>query len=305
MKSRVVIAGGSGLVGQALSKLLLARSCEVAVLTRAPSHQEGAIRHVHWDGCNIDKWVDDLNGAKAIVNLTGKNVNCRHMAKNKRAVLASRVNSVRVLGAAILRCSQPPEVFVQASGIAIYGDAGDRWCDESAPHGDGFLAEVAHEWEKAFDGVRAPSSRKVLLRIGPVLGTNGGLLEPLTRLTTFFLGGHVGSGRQYFSWIHLVDLAQMFRIAVERDHIAGVFNAVAPNPITSAEFMRELRRALHRPWSPPVPAFAAKIAAWIMGMDAALALTGQRCTPKHFLEENFEFEFPNLRDALANIFPHQ
>lgn len=301
MKLRILVAGGSGFIGGELSKALLPNNYEVVVLTRAPSHHEGPIRHVHWDGREIDEWIKELDGARAIVNLAGKNVNCRQIPQNRREIVASRVNSVRLLGEAISRCTEAPEVFVQASGIAIYGNAGDRWCDESAPKGTGFLADVSRQWEVAFDQVRESSMRKVLLRIGPVLGPNGGLLEPLMRLTKFFLGGYVGSGRQYLSWIHIVDLLRMFLFAIERNDITGVFNAVAPNPVTNAEFMRELRCLLHRPWSPPVPGFAAKIGAWIMGTDAALALTGQRCAPKHFLERNFPFEFPELRKALDNI----
>jgi hypothetical protein len=271
------------------------------VLTRAPSHQEGPIRHVYWDGRKIDEWIKELDGARAIVNLTGKNVNCRQIPQNRHEIIASRVNSVRVLGEAISRCTEAPQVFVQASGIAIYGDAGDRWCDESAPIGTGFLADVSRQWEAAFDQVLDSNTRKVLLRIGPVLGPNGGLLEPLARLTKFFLGGHVGSGRQYLSWIHIVDLLRMFLFTIERNDIMGVFNAVAPNPVTNAEFMRDLRHVLHRPWSPPVPGFAAKIGAWIIGTDAALALTGQRCAPKYFLEKKFLFKFPELHKALDNI----
>lgn len=302
MKNRIVLAGGSGFIGQSLAPLLLSKGCEVAVLTREPSHQAGGIRHVHWDGRRLNQWVEVLDGAKAIVNLTGKNVNCWSTPENRREIIESRVNSVHVLGEAVAQCAQPPESFVQVGGSAIYGDSGDRWCDETAPHGSGFLADVSKRWEQAFDEVRAPGTRKSLLRLGPVLGQKGGSLEPLARLTRWFLGGHVGSGRQFFSWIHIIDLNRMFLGAIERDHIAGVFNAVAPNPVTNAKFMRELRRALRRPWSPPVPAFAAKVGAWTIGTDATLALTGQRCMPKNFLECGFKFEFPELRPALAEIY---
>ena len=255
------------------------------------------------DGKTLVAWKKVLDGARAVVNLTGKNVNCRLTPENRREIIDSRVNSVQALGEAIAECAQPPDVFVQVSAIGIYGDAGDRWCDEDARRGSGFLADVSHAWEEAFEEVQASGMRKGLLCFGPVLGPNGGLLEPLVRLMRWFLGGHVGNGRQFFSWIHSNDLTQMFLAAIEGDEISGVFNAVAPNPVTNAEFMRELRRALHRPWSPPVPAFAAKVGAWIMGTDASLALTGQQCTPKHFLNCGFEFEFPELRGALANLFP--
>jgi uncharacterized protein (TIGR01777 family) len=299
---RIVLAGGSGFLGRALSTVLISKGYEVVVLGRVVAHEAGRVHHLQWDGKTVGEWRKFLDGALAVVNLTGKNVNCRHTPENRREITDSRVHSVRVLGEAIARCAQSPDVFIQASGIAIYGDAGECWCEENAPLGDGFLADVSRAWEKAFAEVHAPTMRKCLLRLGPVLGPNGGLLEPLARLTRWFLGGHVGSGRPLFSWIHIADLMRMFLCTIDCDDIAGVFNAVAPSPVTNAEFMRELRRALHRPWSPPVPVAAAKIGAWLIGTDASLALTGQRCTPKHFLESGFEFKFPQLRGALEDLF---
>jgi len=209
-----------------------------------------------------------------------------------------------VLGQAIGRCAQPPKVFVQIAGVGIYGDKGERICDETTAPGDDFVTEVCQKWEAAFDSVDAPNTRKVLLRLGVVLGPNGGFLELLGKLTRWFLGGHVGSGRQYISWIHMADLSRIVLASVESREFTGVFNATSPYPVTNAEFMRELRRALHRPWSPPVPEFAARIGSWLMGTEASLALVSQRCVPKRFLEENFEFEFPNLCEALVNIYPN-
>jgi len=127
----------------------------------------------------------------------------------------------------------------------------------------------------------------------------------LGKLTRWFLGGQVGNGRQYISWIHITDLSRVVLGSIEREELAGVFNATSPNPVTNAEFMRELRRALHRPWSPPVPEFAARIGSWLMGMEASLALVSERCVPKRFLENRFNFEFPTLHEALTNIFPSQ
>lgn len=167
------------------------------------------------------------------------------------------------------------------------------------------MADVSDFWESAFRQVEAPGMRKVVLRLSVVLGRDGGLLQVLGRLTRWFLGGHVGSGRQYISWIHLADLDRMLVQAIEDGKIEGIFNATSPNPVTNAEFMRELRRTLHRPWSPPVPAFGARIGSWLMGTEASLALTGQRCIPKHFLEQGFTFAFPELPKALADIYPNQ
>ena len=303
MKPRIVLAGGSGFIGQSLSPFLLSKNYELIVLTRAESDHRGAVRNVHWDGKTLDDWLEFVNGAFAVVNLTGRSINCRHTPENRREIIDSRVNSVRVLGQAIARCAQPPKAFVQIAGVGIYGDKGKRICDETASPGDDFVTKVCEKWEAAFDSVDAPNTRKVLLRLGVVLGPNGGFLGLLGRLTRWFLGGQVGNGRQYISWIHITDLSRMVSASIENWELTGVFNATSPNPVTNAELMRELRRALHRPWSPPVPEFAVRIGSWLMGTEASLALVSQRCVPKRFLEKHFAFEFPEQREALANIFP--
>jgi uncharacterized protein len=303
MNNRIILAGGSGFIGQSLSPLLLAKGYKVSVLTRSPSHQRGAVNYVQWNGNTVGDWTKLLEGAQAVVNLTGRSVNCRHTPKNRREIVDSRVNSVRVLGDAVARCAEPPECFVQAGGVAIYGDTGERWADENAPQGNDFLAEVCKLWERAFDEVPGAAMRKALLRIAPALGADGGFLKPLARLTRWFLGGKVGTGRQFISWVHLTDLCHMFICAIERSDIVGIFNATSPHPVTNAEFMRELRWALHRPWSPPVPSWVLPLGSWLLQTEASLALTGCRAAPRHFLDIGFEFEFPELRPALANIYP--
>jgi uncharacterized protein len=303
VKARIILAGGSGFVGQALTPLLLEKDFEVVVLTRAPSSGTGDLRNAQWDGKTLGEWAKLVDGAKAIVNLTGRSINCRHTQENRREILESRVDSVRVLGEAITRCSQPPQAFVQAAGVGIYGESGDRWCDENSAHGTDFVSDVCERWEAAFAAVKAPATRKVLLRLGVALGRDGGFLEVLSKLTRWFLGGQAAGGRQFVSWIHLADLTRMFVCGIEDSEIAGVFNATAPNPVTNAELMRELRRALHRPWSPPVPEFAVRLWAALMGTEPSLALTSQRCAPRHFLETGFKFDFPELRSALTNIYP--
>jgi uncharacterized protein (TIGR01777 family) len=305
MKTRIVLAGGSGLIGQSLARLLLAKGYEVIVLTRSPSHQEGQIRCVQWDGKAVGDWAQFVDGAGAIVNLTGRTINCRHTPENRREIIDSRVDSVRVLGQAVGRSSQPPRAFVQSSGISIYGDTGDRWCDENAPPSDDFLARVCQLWEEAFEKVNSLGMRKSVLRIAPVLSPNGGFLTLLGGLTRWFLGGHIGDGRQFISWIHIADVSQMFLWAIERNEIAGIFNATTPYPVTNAELMRELRCALHRPWSPPVPKWALPIGSRLMGTEASLAVTSCRTAPKHFVQSGFTFEFPELRQALANIYPNK
>ena len=303
MKPRIILAGGSGFIGQSLSSFLVSKNYEVVVLTRGKSDHHGSIREAHWDGKTLGEWTQFVNGALGLLNLTGRSINTRHTPEHRREIVDSRVNSVRILGKAISQCVQPPKVFVQVAGVGIYGNKGERVCDETTAPGDDFVSEVCKKWEGAFDSVDSPNTRKVLLRLGVVLGRNGGFLQILSRLTRWFLGGHVGNGRQYISWIHTADLSGMILQAIEQEQLTGVLNATAPNPVTNAELMRELRRALHRPWSPPVPEFAARIGSWLMGTEASLALVSQRCVPKRFLEKNFQFEFPTLREALANIYP--
>jgi uncharacterized protein (TIGR01777 family) len=302
MSGRVVLAGGSGFLGRSLAGVLTGRGYEVVVLTRDNPATEGAIRFEQWDGRTLGDWGQLLEGAVALVNLTGKSVNCRYTADNRREILASRVDSVRVLGQAMAGCAEPPRVWVQAGSLAFYGHTADRWCDENSAQGEGFSADVCRQWESTFAALDLPQTRKVLLRIGFALARNEGALKTLERLTRCFLGGAVGSGRQFISWIHIADLNRMFAWAIEREELAGVFNATGPNPMTNTDFMRELRRALHRPWSPPVPAPIARLGALLMGTEADLALHGFRGTPKRFLEHGFEFEYPQLGRALHDLY---
>ena len=295
---RVILAGGSGFVGSALAPVLRIKGYEPLVLGRAATD-------LQWDGKTLGNWASELDGAEAVINLTGKNINCRHTDENRREILRSRVDSVRVLGEAIARCAVPPKVFVQASGVGYYGETGDRIADESAPLGNDFPAEVCRQWEGAFDGLELPATRKVIVRLGVVLGRDGGALPMLEKLTRLFLGGAVGNGRQFVSWIHVDDIVRMFAATIDRAELTGIFNATAPNPVTNSELMRELRHALHRPWSPPVPAPFARVGAWLMGTDGNLALTSCRCVPRRFLEHEFDFQFPTLPAALVDLYPNQ
>ena len=302
MNNKIIIAGGSGFLGQALTPVLIERGYDVIILGRGAAGPRGGAQHLQWDGRIVGDWAGALDGAKAVINLTGKSVNVRHTPENKREILHSRVDSVRVLGAAIARCATSPQVFVQASGIGFYGDTGDRAVEESAPAGSDFMAEVCREWEGALDALPLPATRKVVLRVGVVLGREGGALQLLEKLTRLFAGGAVGSGRQFMSWIHIADIVRMFAVAIEQPELTGAFNATAPEPVTNAEFMRELRRALHRPWSPPVPAPFARLGAWLMGSEGDLALLSYRCLPRRFLEHGFTFHFPTLETALGDLY---
>jgi uncharacterized protein len=299
---RIILAGGSGFVGQALAPVLVAKGYNVVVLGRSAVHRRNGVDYLQWDGKTIGDWASALEGAEAIVNLTGKNINCRHTPENRREIIRSRVDSVRVLGEAIANCATTPKVFAQASGVGYYGDTGDQVVDEDAPAGSDFPADVCRQWEGAFGALDLPATRKTILRLGVVLGRDGGALPVLEKLTRWFLGGTVGSGRQFLSWIHVADLIHMFVSAIEQPALTGVFNATAPAAVTNGEFMRELRRALHRPWSPPVPAPFVRAGAWLMGSEGDLALLSSRSAPRRLLEHGFQFQFPTLREAFANLY---
>ena len=302
-KGRVVLAGGSGFLGRALTEEFVREGYEVVVLTRKPSKLSRArVREVEWDGRNVcASWRRELEGAAAVVNLTGRSVDCRHTAANRREILESRVHSVEAVGRAVRACKEPPRVLVQAGSLAIYGDAGKRVCDEGAPAGKGFPVEVCQQWERAFDSLELPSTGKVLLRIGFVLGRDGGAFPTLARLARFYLGGAVGDGHQYISWLHARDFCRLVLWCVERREVAGVFNATGPCPVTNAEFMCELRCALKRPWSPSTPARLVRLGAFFLRTEADLALTGRRCIPDRLVESNFKFIYTNLESALADL----
>jgi hypothetical protein len=297
----VILAGGAGFLGQSLAKFFLDEGYQPIVLTRSPKTYQGAGRALAWDGKRQGGWASALDGAAAVINLAGKSVDCRHTPENQREIIASRVDSVHAVGQAMQQCETPPAVWIQAGSLAIYGDAHERLCDEHAPHGEGFSVGVCEQWEKAFDEYAALPVRQVFLRIGFVLGRDGGALDKLADLAKMFLGGATGSGRQYISWLHIQDFNRMCYWAIENARAQGVYNATGPTPVTNAEFMQSLRKTLHRPWSPPVPSFAVKIGATLMGTEADLALTGRRCVPQRLLDEGFQFKYTELQPALQQL----
>ncbi len=299
---KIIIAGGNGFLGSSLSRFLASRDFDVVILCRGSLAPGLPARGVHWDGQSAGPWTAELEGAHAIVNLTGKNVNCRYTPANLGEIDESRVNSVRVIGEAIRACDAPPSVWVQAGSLAIYGDAGDRLCDEAAPAGTGIPVDTCLKWEGAFASESAPDTRKVLFRISFVLGKGGGVMRMLAGLTRAFLGGAVGGGGQFISWIHEADMNRLWLRAIEDEGMSGIYNAASPQAVTNAEFMRSLRRVLHRPWSPPLPAFLVPIGCWLLGTEPVLALTGRRGVPARLLAAGFEFQHADLERALADVF---
>jgi len=299
---KLVIAGGSGFLGRSLARAAAGRGYEVVVLSRQAGQEVRGARVVVWDGRTRGAWVQELEGAVAVVNLAGKSVHCRYGKRALAEIESSRVDSTRVLGDAVHGCVVPPKVWVQAGTLAVYGEAGDRWCDEEAPAGDGVPVRTARKWEQAFAQSPTPRTRRVLLRISFVLGRDEGAMAVLGRLARGFMGGAVGTGRQFVSWIHVADLTRVFLRALEDESMEGVFNATSPEPVRNAEFMGEVRRVLNRPWAPRTPAWLVKMGCWVLRTEPVLVLTGRRGDPRRLEEAGFTFRFPLLREALADLY---
>jgi hypothetical protein len=296
---RIVMPGGTGFLGQSLAAHLTERGHQVVVLTRKPK-PDARFPEVAWDGRTVGAWQAQVDGALAVINFTGKSVNCRYTPENRAEIVRSRVDSVKVLGEALRACKAPPKVLIQAGSLAIFGHSTEPEVFETSPVGTGFSPDVCKTWEATFDALDVPC-RKVFFRISFALGRGGGALEPLEKLARNFMGGTVGDGTQGVSWIHLFDLNEMFRWAIERDDVVGLFHATGPTPTDNATLMRTLRKVLGRPWAPPTPAFAVKVGAALMGSEGELALTGRRGIPRRFQELGFAFKWTDLEACLRDL----
>jgi uncharacterized protein len=297
---RIVVPGGSGFIGRSLIPALARAGYDAVVLSRFGTPIPGA-RVAVWDGRSPGDWARELDGAAAIINLAGRSIDCRHTPRHRDEILRSRLDSVSAIARAISACARPPAVWVQAGGIGYYGDRGDEALDESAPPGTGFLADVCRAWEDALAAAPAKSARKLMLRIGVVLGRAGSALRPLARLARWGLGGRVGSGRQYISWIHMDDTIGIILRALTDTSMEGILNATAPEPVTNEAFMRTLRRVLGRPWSPPIPALSLRLGARLIGTEASLALEGCRVLPRRLESMRHAFRFSHLEPALRDL----
>ena len=303
MNKKIILAAGSGFLGQSAAAYFHSLGYDIVILTRGAEKTQNGIVYLHWDGKTIGAWSREIDDSFAVINFAGRSVNCLYTDTNRKEIINSRVDSVCVLTEAILHSTSPPAVFIQAASLAIYGDT-TALCDESAPLGSGFSSDVCRLWEDEFYKTDLPQTRKILFRIGFALGRGGGAIEPLTKLTKLFLGGTIGSGTQYISWFHIEDLNRMFDFVLNNEKAKGTFNATGIDPVTNATFMRSLRKVLHMPWSPPVPSWLVKIGAYlIMRTDPVLALTGRKCIPKKLQDMGFQIKHTDLIKTLEEVVP--
>ncbi|NDJ53135.1 MAG: TIGR01777 family protein [Chloroflexi bacterium] len=307
---RAIITGGTGLIGRALAAELASADYDVIVLTRNLEKATGfpvGVRAEEYDARSGESWASLITSETAIINLAGASIGpdgvlgligWRWTPTNKKIILQSRLNAGNAVVEAIKAASEKPEVVVQSSAIGYYGPHGDEMITEETPPGEDFQAEVCKQWEAATAEVEEMGIRQVVLRTGIVMSPDGGVLPILALPVRLFVGGPIGSGKQWLSWIHIKDEVRAIRHLIEDESASGPYNLTAPNPMTNGGFTRVVGSTLSRPTFLPAPGFAFKIA---FGEAATLVLDGARVLPKRLENAGFEFEYPDAGPALEDL----
>ncbi|HWD97998.1 MAG TPA: TIGR01777 family oxidoreductase [Bryobacteraceae bacterium] len=307
---RIVIPGGSGQIGHLLARRFHAEGHAVTVLSRRP--QPSAWRTVFWDARRPGDWIEELQRADVCINLTGRSVNCRYNAANRREILESRVQSTRLLNEVIASSKTPPALWINASTATIYRHALDWPMDEATGELGGnetnvpdtwkFSIVVAKAWEEAFFSVPAPFTRKVAIRSAMTFSPDrGGVFDVLARLARRGFGGRQGRGGQYVSWIHEFDFVNAIRYLIDHEELCGPVNVASPDPVPNRDFMRILREALGVRLGIPTPKWVLEIGAWLMRTESELVLKSRRVVPGRLLASGFEFQFPEWPAAAREL----
>jgi uncharacterized protein (TIGR01777 family) len=297
---KIVLTGGTGFIGRRLIEELLNVDHDVVLLTRRRRLDfPSAVHQEEWDAKTVGVWCRVMNGAGAIINLTGESLAAqRWTQEQKKRIISSRLNATRVVIEALRRESRKPSVLINASAIGYYGDIPDGTVKEDHPHGSGFLAETCTLWEAEALKAEDIGIRVALMRIGVILGKDGGIIKKMLLPFRLFVGGRIGSGRQWLSWIHLDDAVRAILHVLNTPALDGPINITAPEPVTMNQFCLALGNVLKRPSWIPVPDFVVRLA---VGEMSEMVLTGQRVVPQKLLEQGFNFRHSNLLEALESI----
>jgi uncharacterized protein (TIGR01777 family) len=304
VKMRILIIGGTGLIGQALASNLISTGNQVWTLSRHPEAvpAKGA-NAMKWDGQTTTGWEKQAAEVDAIVNLAGENIGAsRWTRERKERMRRSRIDAgkavVDALRPAMALSGHSPKVIVQSSAIGYYGPSDDREISETAPSGRDFLSKLCVEWEGSTEPVEEMGIRRVIIRTGLVLSLSGGVLPRMLLPFKLFVGGPVGSGRQWYSWIHIRDEVEAIRFFLENDSTHGVYNLTSPNPLTNADLGRLIARSFKRPYWIPAPAVALRL---VLGEMSTLVLDGQKVLPERLLKAGYQFHFPTAEIALKDL----
>lgn len=300
---RVLVAGGTGLIGSALVSSFLGSKWEVTVLSRSPQRRQPEIHKgaklEKWDGQSPEGWGHLVSQVDAIVNLAGEGIaDGRWTQDRKTRILESRVNAGRALVSALQSAENLPRVLIQSSAVGYYGPCADQELTEESPSGNDFLAQVCVDWEASTEPVEALGVRRAVVRTGVVLSARGGALPRMALPFRLFAGGPLGGGNQYFPWIHIEDEVSAIRFLLENDSAAGPYNLAAPDPPRNRDFVRDLGRVMGRPSLMPTPSFALQA---LFGEMSTVLLDGQRAIPARLQEASFDFGFPHAVAALQDL----
>ncbi len=299
---KIILAGGNGYMGTVLAAYYEAKAEEIVILSRRPAAAGGNIRTVVWNGKTSGAWVSELEQADLLVNLCGKNVNCRYNERNKREILYSRTVPTELLAEAITTLRHPPKLWINVTSATIYRHAEDRPQDEQHGElGEGFSVNVCSQWEHTFFGTQTPGTRKVAMRMGIVLGKNDGVFPRLRNLVKLGLGGRQGNGRQYVAWVHEHDAACITEWLLQHPEQEGIFNCTAPMPVQNNQLMRTLRRQYGMPLGLPSPRWLLQIGALLIGTETELILKSRWVVPARLIAAGYRFAYPVLEGAVENI----
>jgi hypothetical protein len=300
---RLVVTGASGFIGSALCPRLLEQGHSLTLLTRGAPRDPGSAvkRWLHWTPGVLREWKASLDGADGVINLAGEPIaEKKWSTTQRRRIEKSRIDSTRSLVEAIAEAVQKPRFLISASAIGYYGPCGDERLTEEAPPGNDFLSAVCREWEDEAKKAEEFGVRVVRLRTGIVLGSGGGALVKMADPFKYFIGGKLGSGKQWMSWIHLEDHVRLIMEVMDNAQASGPVNATSPNPVTNKEFCQTLGKVMRRPCWATVPAFALRLA---LGEMAGMLLTGQRVVPAVAEKLGFQFRYPKLQETLEACKP--
>ena len=296
---KIILAGGNGYLGNVLAEFYRPLASEIIILSRKAGASNGNVRTLIWDGKNEGDWATELENSDLLINLCGKNVNCRYNTKNKQAILDSRIDPTGLLGKVIAKLKHPPGLWINAASATIYRHAEDRPQDEfTGEIGEGFSVDICKAWESLFFSFETPKTRKVALRIGIVFGKSDGVFPRLLNLAKIGLGGQQGNGRQYVSWIHEQDLAAITDWLLDHPGIDGAINAVSPMPIQNAAQMQIIRQVYGMPFGLPAPEWLLKIGSVVIGTETELILKSRWVLPKRLLDGGFKFKYPGMKEAV-------
>jgi len=299
---KIIIAGGNGYLGAVFAQYYKDLAGEVIILSRKPQAPNGNIRTAQWDGETEGDWANQMEGAELLINLCGKNVNCRYTEKNRAELFSSRLLPTALLGRVISQLANPPKLWINITSATIYRHAEDRPQDElTGDIGYGLSVDICKQWEATFFGAETPKTRKVALRMAVVLGKADGAFPRLLNLIKFGLGGKQGNGEQYFSWVHEHDAARCTEFLLQNDDIEGALNCSAPQPVKNADLMKALRNAWGMPIGLPAPAWLLAIGLAIIGSEIELILKSRWVISTRLLEAGFKFQFNRIEHAIGDI----